>query len=72
MPNITWLDGKDSTGKFVLEIMFQDGGKGYLKNESYEETCKSYDFFWDSSKVVGLTIFDPEGKPVATRTRMAA
>lgn len=69
---INWLDGKDSTGKFVLEIMFRDGGTGYLKNESYEETCKSYDLFWDSAEVVGLTIFSPDWKPVATRTRMAA
>jgi hypothetical protein len=69
---IQWLNGKDSNGKFVLEIMFRDGGAGYLKNESYDETYKSYDLFWDSSEVVGLTIFDLDGKPIATRTRMAA
>ena len=69
---IQWLDGKDSNGKFILELVFQDGGKNYLKNESSEEICRNYDIFWESREIVGMTIFNPEGKPVATRTRMAA
>lgn len=70
---INWLDGKDSAGMFVLEIMFRDGGTGFLKSESgIIFLFKIIDMVWDSTEVVGLTIFDPKGKPLATKTRMVA
>jgi hypothetical protein len=71
MNDIRWLDGKGSEGNFVLEIMFRDGGKGYMKNESYLKISDCYDLLWRvNPEIVGMTLYDPQGKPVATKTRM--
>ena len=69
--NIAWLDGNNSDGQFVLEMFFEDGGKGYLKGD-YNQISGHYDLFWKSDDVVGMTIYDPSWKVVATKARASA
>lgn len=69
MKNINWFDGKDAKNNFVLEMLFANGGTGFLKNESYEKISGQYDFFWDNDQIVGMTLYNPEGKVVATKCR---
>jgi hypothetical protein len=70
--DIRWFDGQDAKNKFVLEMMFKNNGLGYLKNESYEKISGQYDFFWDNDQIVGMTLYNPEGKVVATKYRNKA
>ncbi len=65
--NIQWNDGKDSTDKFVLEIFFENC-KGYLKGD-YVNIGNYYDVLWKCDEVVGMTIYDPKWKVVATKYR---
>jgi hypothetical protein len=47
MFDIKWLDGKTSEGLFVLEIMFSDGGKGFMKGD-YNHVSNHYTILWES------------------------
>jgi hypothetical protein len=69
MGDIKWLDGKDATGKFVLEMSFANGGTSYLKNESYDQVCNWYDTLWGSPEVVSMTLFNASGKVVAAKNK---
>jgi len=70
---IRWLDGKGCEGQFVVEITFSDGGKGYMKNPTHKEACENYDFFWRvNPEIVGMTLYNPEWKPLAAKTRSKA
>jgi hypothetical protein len=67
--DIRWLDGKNSNGKFILEMLFSNGGTGYLKNDSYEAISKHYEVLWDSPEVVSMTLYHPNGKVVAAKNK---
>jgi len=69
MGDIKWLDGQDAKGKFILEMLFANGGTGYLKNDSYEAICKHYEVLWDSPEVVSMTLYHPNGKVVAAKNK---
>jgi len=67
--NIRWLDNNGSEGLYVLELMFADGKKGYLKG-NYEDVGNYYDIQWKyGDDVVGQVIYDPQWKVVAHRYR---
>lgn len=70
MFNIKWNDGKTSEDKFVLEIMFSDGGKNYLKGD-YSRISNHYTILWEEDNVVGMTIYNPQWKVVAAKFRSA-
>lgn len=68
---IIWLDGKGCEGQFVVEIMFSDGGTGYMKSPTHDGACEDYEFFWRvNPEIVGMTLYNTEWKPLATKTRM--
>jgi hypothetical protein len=68
---VRWLDGQSAEGQFVLEIMFSGGGMGYMKSKTYEQACQNYDNFWNiNPEIVGMTLYNLEGKVVANKTRM--
>ena len=69
MTDIKWFDGKDAKGKFILEMNFANGGKSYLKNESYEQVCHWYDVLWGSPELIAMTLFNTEGKVVAAKNK---
>lgn len=69
--NITWLDGQDANGQFILEMKFVKG-TGYLKNHSYEKIVEYYNLFWDCADVVGMTIYNPQNQVVASKNRAKA
>lgn len=71
MENISWLDGGDSVGKFILEMTFANGGKSYLKSESYKNISYWYEHLWNCPSLFGMTIFSPCGSVVATKNRMS-
>lgn len=51
---IKWLDKQQANNKYVLEITFIDGGKGYLKNDSLEK-INHYQNLMNNSKDVERT-----------------
>ena len=69
MDDIKWLDGQDAKGHFILEMLFANGGKGFLKNTSYEAICKHYEVLWGSPEVVCMTLYHPNGKVVAAKNK---
>lgn len=71
MQDIKWLDGKNAAGKYVLEIIFVNGGKGYLKNEKYETISEQYRVLFDSPEVAGMTLYHINGKPICTKSKTA-
>jgi hypothetical protein len=72
MKNVKWLDGADAVGKYILEISFNDGGTGYLKNENYEKITHYYTLFFDCDHVVGMTLYNADGKAIATQSKARA
>jgi len=68
MIDIKWLKG-NSKDKYVIELMFKDNTKGYIKG-TYEYVCNQYDIQWtDGNEVVGQVIYDPEWKVICHRYR---
>jgi len=71
MQDIKWIDGKSATGKYVLEIIFVNGGKGYLKNENYEAISGQYTGLIDCPEVAGMTLYNADGKCIASKCKTA-
>lgn len=69
MKNVTWMDGADTVGKYILEIFFENGGTGYLKNEKYEQITHYYNLFFDCDHVVAMTLYSADGKAIATKSK---
>jgi hypothetical protein len=67
MNDIRWLDGKNATGKFILEMGFANGSKSYLKNESYDKILHYYNILWDCPECVSMTIFNPQTEQIASK-----
>jgi hypothetical protein len=70
MNNIKWLDGKDASGQYFIEIAYIGGGKGYIKNASYEKICHYYNMVVDIQDVIHATLYNTEGKVVAAKSKM--
>lgn len=63
---VTWLDGKDSEGKFVLKIYYKDGSVAFIKNPSLDRLMQWSEFCYRRiPEVEGTTIFDPMWREVA-------
>jgi len=70
--NIKWLDGQNAFGKYVLEILYDNGSSGYMKNDSYEQICHYYRLALELPEVLSVTIYNPQWKVVCTTARAAA
>ena len=68
---VKWFDNETAENKFVLEMLYENGNKGYLKNEDYKTICHYYDLFWDNCGVVAMTLFNKSGEVVADKCRAA-
>jgi hypothetical protein len=51
-----WLDGKSADNKYVLEITFNNGSKGYLKNDSLEKINYYQSVLTNDKEVVSTEI----------------
>lgn len=69
--NIAWLDGNNAEGKFILEINFAYGGKGYLKSDE-AGINNHYEFFWSMDEIVGMTVYNPARKIVRSKFKEIA
>lgn len=70
--DINWLDGKDAKGKFILEINFQNGGTGFLKNNDVEKLNHYVEVLFSSPEVMCMTIYNPEGVVVSSKPKYRA
>lgn len=67
LPNdIEWFDGMDANGKIVLEIVYRDNGKGYLKG-SLDQIYDHYNIMADCPKVAELVIYNVDGKEMVRK-----
>jgi len=67
--DIKWLDGQPATGMFILEMLFENGGKGYLKNADYQMISHWYTSLWSNTECVSMTLYDPSLKVIAAKNR---
>jgi hypothetical protein len=68
---IVWNEQTDEN-KYILEIEYKNGTKGYLKNADYKVICHWYDIASKVEDMVGLTLFSTTGKVIATKCKAAA
>lgn len=69
MNDVTWFDGKSSVGKFILEITFASGGRGYLKNEDFCKIENHCNILWDCPDVVEMTVYNPNRTVISNRSK---
>jgi len=69
---IKWLDNQTAENKYILEIEFKNGTKGYLKNADYKVVCHWYEVAKKVEDMVGVTLFSTTGKVIATKCKAAA
>ena len=72
MQNINWFDGNSSFGKYVLELMYDNGSVSYMKHENYTQISYYYRLALELPDVVGLTIYNPQWQVVCSTARAAA
>lgn len=72
MENINWFDGLSAEGKFIIEIFFSNGGKAYMKNESYEKIVFYCTLLQKDPNCIGMTVYNPDGKIVENNLSKAA
>ena len=72
MQNIKWLDGQNAVGKYVLELMYDNGSVSYMKSESYDQIRNYHSLALGMSEVVGVTIYNPKWQVVCSTARAAA
>lgn len=65
---INWWDGQPATDMWILEIKFVSG-TGYLKNKDKDKIENYYELFWDCPDVVQMTIYDPAGNWVVSKSK---
>lgn len=58
MLDVNWLDGKSACGKYVLEIVFSNNTKGYIKNESLDRIIHYQNLMNTDSGVTSTVIHD--------------
>ena len=68
--NIKWLNG-DSKNHFIIEMIFSDGKRAYLKNRNYPDICSRYESLWNNPAILGLTLYNTKEEVVATKYRAA-
>lgn len=72
MKDIKWLDGGNANGKYILELNFQDGGTGYLKNTDINKIREQMRVLYDSPELVGATLYCPVGKVIESKNKNKA
>ena len=72
MPNIKWFDGQNAVGKYVLELMYDDGSVSYMKSESYDQIRDYHSLALGMSEVVGATVYNPKWQVICSTARAAA
>lgn len=69
---INWFDGKTSVGKYVLELLYDNGSTSYMKSESYDQIRGYHSLALGLPEVVGLTVYNPQWQVVCSTARAAA
>lgn len=67
--NINWFDGLPFVGGYILEIMFKNGAKGYIKNPNLEKINSLFNIMWNDMDCIGLTIYNKDEKVVDAKYR---
>lgn len=62
MFNIQWFDNRPATGKFIMEMIFTDNNKAFIKNKSFDVLCNYMKIL--NKDCVKITIYDPSGNVV--------
>lgn len=57
---IKWLDGKNAVGMYILEICYNDGTYGYLKNEDHEQISHYCVILSEMPEVASFRAHSPE------------
>lgn len=58
--DIKWLDGKNADGMYILEICYNDGTYGYLKNEDRERINEYCSLVSNMPEVASFRVHSPE------------
>lgn len=69
---IKWLDGQNTVGKYVLELLYDNGSVNYMKSESYDQIRNYHTLALGMSEVVGVTIYNPKWQVICSTARAAA
>jgi hypothetical protein len=69
--DIRWMDGQAANGKFVLKMVYANGGTAYLKNDSYSGIVHYYNLLQDCPEIVNALILNPDGQPVCEMSKAA-
>jgi len=64
--DIQWLDGQDCIGKFVLEMIYRNESKSYLKGDK-KRIDEYYKNFESCPEVAEMIIYDTSGKEVVRK-----
>lgn len=72
MDNITWLDGEDAVGQFVMKMNYVNGSCAYMKNESLDRIKQYHDLLSKMPEIAEAIVFDPQGKIVLKRAYQQA
>ena len=65
--DINWLDGKPATGKFIMQMHYANGGRAYMKNETYEGIVRYYNSLSGCPDIVDAYIYNPQGEIISNR-----
>jgi len=60
--NIKWFDGLSWVSGYILEIMFKDGKKGYIKNTDRKKISHLFETLWNDHNIIGLTVYNIDEK----------
>jgi hypothetical protein len=58
---INWLDGKDANGMYILEIQYDSGAKGYIKDKDQKKIAHYCSLLSDMPEVAGFLVYNPDG-----------
>lgn len=56
---IKWLDGESADDKYILEIVFSNGSKGYIKNYSLDQINRYKNLMINDKDVLDCLIHEP-------------
>lgn len=66
--DIHWLDGKDAVGKYIMEVIYTNGNRSYMKNESFSAISEYRSIILTGGDVASATIFSPAGEAIVIKT----
>jgi hypothetical protein len=64
--DIRWLDGQDHSGKFVLEMIYTNDGRSYIKGDK-NSIDGYYELFASCPEVAEMVIYNTQGLEVVRK-----